>query len=200
MELNKAVRKYWYLVPLLVVGYFLFQILTPKAPTHPIVSDQSSTVDVQDGKYKRYTNNYFKYTFEYPSQYDVVENMPDFRDGYNRQTYLYHNNVYDHENTKFISGLGISFWFYTDRTMDQELERIKKGNNNEVTFTDSTFKGLKGVEIRFNNYPQIRRIFIPRPNGFLSIDFSYGLQTSEDWIKQYKEDFDLIFSSFKFLD
>lgn len=208
MKLNKTVHKYWYLIPLafgvlvslLLVGYFLFLVLIPETSPHPIVLNQSSIVNVQDGKYKKYTNNYFKYTFEYPSEYSVVENLPDFRDDYNRQTYLHHNNVYHQENTKFISGSAISFVFYTDRTMDQELESIKKGNNNEVIFTNSTFQGLKSVEIRFNKYPQIRRIFIPKPNGFLSIDFNYGPKTSNEWVKQYNEDFQTIISSFRFLD
>lgn len=206
MKLNKTIRKYWYFIPvflvllgaLIFVGYFLYLVLTPKTP--PIIPNQSTIIEVQDGQYKKYTNKKFSYSFTYPAIYRLVENMPDFRDGYNRHAYLSRDNVYDHEDTKFISGVGISFFFYTDRTIDQEIESIKKGNNDQVSFTKSLFKGLDSIDLKSEQYPGIPKTFIPRPGGFLTIDFHYGPETSPELVKQYIEDFKVILESFTFLD
>src|SRR3989344_8636498 len=75
----------------LFVGYYLYLgilMFIPETSPHTVIPNQSTIVDINGGGYKQYTHNYFSYTLEYPSEYSIVENQPDFRDGYNRRTHL----------------------------------------------------------------------------------------------------------------
>lgn len=190
------------IVILLIIGAKVANLLTQPS-SQPVAPNQSTIAEISGGSYKKYTNNHFKYSFEYPSGYSLVENMEDYKDGFYRQTVLSKDANYDIPNTKFISGSIVSFWFYTDRTLDEETDKIKKDSillNSDVTFTDSEFKGLKSIEIKYGKYLDSRKIFIPRDNEFLSISYGPGEQTTEELKKQYQEDFEKILTSFQFLD
>lgn len=187
-------------VILFFLGLFYVNWLNTGESAHPIAPNQSKIIDILDNKSKKYTQNHFNYEFQYPAGYTLGENMNGRKDGYYRQTVLSKDASYDIENKKFLSGSIIFFYFYTDRTVQNELDSIKSGNNNEVEFTNSTFKGFKSVEIKFNKYPDEKRIFIPRSNGFLSIDYGYGPNTPSQLVDQYKNDYKLILSSFSFIN
>ncbi|QQG43343.1 MAG: hypothetical protein HYW45_04090 [Candidatus Daviesbacteria bacterium] len=185
-------------IPVLLVTTYIIYLNAIEANPHPIVPSQSSIVETNGG-YKRYTNNHFKYSFEYPIDYKLVENMESYKDGFYRQTVLGKDENYDTPNTKFISGSVISFYFYTDRTMTQEIDKIKKDNEGSQ-FNDVQFKGTNVVELKFQRYPQSRTLFIPRPDGFLVIRFGPGEQTSLDSLVQYTKDFNNILDSFDLLN
>lgn len=203
MKAKKPNKRFW-LIPLMIIAIPMLLVttiylITTEPHPHPIVPNQSSIVETKNGSYKRYTNNHFKYFFEYPIDYKLVENAEYYKDGFYRQTVLSKDANYDIPNTKFISGSVITFNFYTDRTMTQEIDRIKKDSEGPQ-FNDVQFKGTNVIELKFQKYPQSRTLFIPRPDGFLVIGFGPGEQTSSDKLVQYKKDFNNILDSFILLN
>ena len=208
MKAKKPNKRFWLTlsmivaIPVLLVTTYTIYLNEIEPNPHPIVPSQSSIVETNGG-YKRYTNNHFKYSFEYSIDYKLVENMEYYKDGFYRQTVLSKDANYDVPNTKFISGSVISFYFYTDRTMTQEIDKIKKDSellNLGARFNDIQFKGINAVELKYQNHPQSRKLFIPRPDGFLAIGFGSGEQTSPDSLIQYTKDFNNILDSFDLLN
>lgn len=198
MKFKKAINKHGdrilitfsAIILFLFVSYLIYLgviMLTPESSPHPVLSNQSVTKNVQGGKYRNFTQNYLKYSFDYPAEYKVVENQPDFIDGINKRTHVY---MYD---------AVVGFQYYTNQSLEQEIESIKKGNNNQVTVKEIDFKGIKSLEVTYQNYPEVKKIFVPKGTDFLMIESYHDQKTSEDWVRQYEADFQSMITSFKFL-